>query len=547
MRLFECRSELVEKQILCTCGEYLDEVYGTRTKPFRDAVLHVFDAIVTGSSTLVSDLSRTLRRDASLAEAKRTQELVSEWLEHYDFTSPANPHLLGGAKGATDATTFAVDFSDVSKEFGGAGMEGMAMGWDGSRGVAAMGHDFVCVSLVGAAHPEAQPVYARIAQGRKSKRELIRDALDAVSAATGGLGWFAEDRGMDAAEHLRDLKALGRKAVVRVKDMKRDVFGNGRAVDETLADEAVHSVLLHVHNGDRRAELRLCPGVVRFCAEPNRRDAPVEDVRVLVVESRFGGKSIYLYAVCPDETLATPEGRLAVAARAAQAYCDRECAAESRSDSEGRSRSDGERSETPARARADRDVVPRGQAGVRAREGSGAHVQAARERLHAVRPRLQVRDGQAQEVEGLQEGAQAAFGQHRARLVADARAPRGDPRARERAPDPLHQRASEEAAGGEPAADDVQDIGVLRAGSPGAATDPGACRRFSQGKRPAERRPGPPRRAGRRRRRPGNGRRRLERGGGGSAGGAATAPKKKSRAIFESPENFFRPVFTGVP
>ncbi len=314
---------ILKNQILCTCGEYLAEVYGARTKPFRDAVLHVFDAIVTGSTTLVSDLSRTLRRDASPAEAKRTQELVSRWLERYDFTSPLNPHLLGGAAGATDATTFAVDFSDVSKEFGGAGMEGMAMGWDGSRGVAAMGHDFVCVSRVGAECPEAQPVYARIAQGRKAKRELLRDALDAVAGATGGLGWFAEDRGMDAAEHLRDLKALGRKAVVRVKDMRRDVFGNGRAVDETLAGEAVHSVLLHVHSGDRRAELRFRPGVVRFCAEERRRDAPVEDVRVLVVESRFDGKSIYVYAVCPDEMLATPEGRLAVATRAAQAYCDR--------------------------------------------------------------------------------------------------------------------------------------------------------------------------------------------------------------------------------
>ncbi len=314
---------ILKNQILCTCEEYLDEVYGAQTKPFRDAVLHVFNAIVTGSSTLVSDLSRTLRGDSSRAEAKRTQELVSSWLMRYDFTSPANPHLLAGAKGATDATTFAVDFSDVSKEFGGAGMEGMAMGWDGSRGVTAMGHDFVCVSLVGAEHPEAQPVYARIAQGRKSRRELLDGALDAVTGATGGLGWFAEDRGMDAAEHLRDLKALGRKAVVRVKDMRRDVFGDGGTVDATLAGEAPHSVLLHVHRGDRRAELRFRPGVVRFCAEPNRRDAPVEDVRVLVVESRFDGKSVYLYAVCPDEMLATPEGRLAVAVRAAQAYCDR--------------------------------------------------------------------------------------------------------------------------------------------------------------------------------------------------------------------------------
>ena len=40
--------------------------------------------------------------------------------------------------GGADAT-IAIDFSDISKEFGGDGMEGMEMGWDGSRGCTAMG------------------------------------------------------------------------------------------------------------------------------------------------------------------------------------------------------------------------------------------------------------------------------------------------------------------------------------------------------------------------------------------------------------------------
>ena len=46
-----------------------------------------------------------------------------------------------------ERTTIAMDFSDISKEFGGNGMEGMEMGWDGSRGCTAMGHDFICASL----------------------------------------------------------------------------------------------------------------------------------------------------------------------------------------------------------------------------------------------------------------------------------------------------------------------------------------------------------------------------------------------------------------
>ena len=108
-----------------------------------------------------------LRADSSRSEAKRAEEKVSGWLGRWDFAKPLNPWLLGKASEcASDDETYAVDFSDISKEFGGEGMEGMAMGWDGSRGVTAMGHDFVCVSLVGAGRLEARPVYAKLASRR---------------------------------------------------------------------------------------------------------------------------------------------------------------------------------------------------------------------------------------------------------------------------------------------------------------------------------------------------------------------------------------------
>ena len=42
-----------------------------------------------------------------------------------------------------------------------------------------------------------------------------------------------------------------------------------------------------------------------------------------MVESRFDGKSLYLYVVCPDEVLADRRAMFAWAVRAAQAYCDR--------------------------------------------------------------------------------------------------------------------------------------------------------------------------------------------------------------------------------
>ena len=270
----------------------------------------------------MTDIARPLRADSSRAEAKRAEEKVSGWLGRWDFSAPVNPWLLGGAAASDDAT-YAVDFSDVSKEFGGDGMEGMAMGWDGSRGVTAMGHDFISVSLVGAEFREARPVYVKLAKGRRSKGGLLEEGLDALMEATGGLGWTVFDRGMDSAGHVRGIKAKGRKGVVRVNDMKRDVFGDGLGVEASLAPVPFRTAHLHTHRGDRRVEIRWRRGFVQHCANPGRKDAPVENVGVLVVESRFDGKSIWLYAVCPDGMYADEEGAFRVAARAAQAYCVR--------------------------------------------------------------------------------------------------------------------------------------------------------------------------------------------------------------------------------
>ena len=81
------------------------------------------------SSTIVKELSVPLRADNSRIEAKRAQEMVSRWLMNYDFDGKLNPYLLGhAARAAGERTTFAIDFSDISKEFGGSGMEGMEPG-----------------------------------------------------------------------------------------------------------------------------------------------------------------------------------------------------------------------------------------------------------------------------------------------------------------------------------------------------------------------------------------------------------------------------------
>ena len=315
---------ILQNSLDVTYEDFLKGVFGARPKPERNALKSLFSEIVTGKSTLVSDLSKPLRENASKAEGKRVQERVSGWLGNYDFVEATGGWLLKNIpEDRLDGCTFAVDFSDISKVFGGEGMEGMAMGRDGSTGEIRMGHDFICVSLVGADCPEALPVYVKLGRGRKGHDELIAEAIKAVMGRTGGRGWIVEDRGMDGAQHLWTLKRDERKAVVRVNRMDRDVFGDGLHVDASLQSAKFFDAMLHVHTGDRRVKIRCRPGVVQYCKDPRSKDAVTENVRVLVVESRFDEKSIYLYVVCPDWVLESPAQMAIYAERAAQAYCDR--------------------------------------------------------------------------------------------------------------------------------------------------------------------------------------------------------------------------------
>ena len=315
---------ILQNSLDVTYADFLKGVFGARPKPEWNALKTIFSEIVVGKSTLVSDMSKPLRENSSKPERKRAQERVSGWLGNYDFVEATGGWLLKNIpEDRLDGCTFAVDFSDISKVFGGEGMEGMAMGRDGSTGEIRMGHDFICVSLVGADYPEALPVYVKLGRGRKGHDELIREAIKAVMERTGGKGWIVEDRGMDGAEHLWTLKRDERKAVVRVNKMDRDVFGDGLHIDVSLQSAKFFDAMLHVHTGDRRVKIRCKPGVVQYCKDPRSKDAVTENVRVLVVESRFDEKSIYLYVVCPDWVLESPAQMAIYAERAAQAYCDR--------------------------------------------------------------------------------------------------------------------------------------------------------------------------------------------------------------------------------
>ena len=315
---------ILKNELDCTCEEFLASVYGERSRPCSAAMKTLFSSVLMRSSTIVKELSAPLRNSNSRIEAKRVQEMVSRWLVNYDFDGKLNPYLLGhAAQAADERTTFAIDFSDISKEFGGSGMEGMEPGYDGSRGCTAMGHDFISISIVGAGHLEADPVYVKLGEGRHRKGELLHDAITALMEATGGRGWMVLDRGMDDAEFIFRMKSGGRHAVVRIRDMKRDVFGNGRAIDATLSALPFRKAHLNTYRGVRKVGLRCAKGVMQYCANPSSKGAPTQEARLLVVESRFDGKSIYLYVVCPDEVVDDQDRAWEFAVRAAQAYCDR--------------------------------------------------------------------------------------------------------------------------------------------------------------------------------------------------------------------------------
>ena len=124
---------ILKKQLGCISEDFLRGVFGRVGMPMWRALTHMFVAVTTGKSTLVTDIARTLRADSSRSEAKRAEEKVSGWLGRWDFAKPLNPWLLGKASGcASDDETYAVDFSDISKEFGGGAWKAWRWGGTGA-------------------------------------------------------------------------------------------------------------------------------------------------------------------------------------------------------------------------------------------------------------------------------------------------------------------------------------------------------------------------------------------------------------------------------
>jgi len=295
--------------------KFIASVYGGFGACLLKSANALFHGIICGGSTIVARLADL---DAGGAHAKGARERVSRRLGNYDLATPASGWMLGqGAAGVADGTTVAVDFSDISKEFGGKGMEGMAMGWDGSRHTAAMGHTFCAACAVRTGGDTVTPLSFAFERGRKPLAGRLADTLDAVRGATGGKGVFVLDRGGDGDETISLLLCKADRAVVRVNKLDRDVFGTGRDIDKELASLPATTVTLRKPGRTVGARVRWKEGFFGALRLP-----------VLVVESSIGDHALYLYALpgkdapaaddpCRDAKLS------ALAARAAQAYLDR--------------------------------------------------------------------------------------------------------------------------------------------------------------------------------------------------------------------------------
>ena len=266
------------------------------------------NAVVRAGSALVADIAATLDGDAT--SRKGRQEKVSGWLARYDFAAPVRDHLWSeGVALVGRDTVIAVDSGDISKEFGGAGMEGMEPGYDASRGVIAMGHSLLCAAAV--LRKRAAPLRLDLLKGRKGLPDAEIALYDAIVGEVGDDGIPVHDRGFDSERFVGHAIRSGHRGVVRAKEMGRDVFGAGRSLDGEMA--GAPCVRATLRSPTRRAE-----ATVRWRAG----FFPAGDAHlpVLVVSSTFNGTTLYLYAlnfVGPD---ASARERREAAALAANAY-----------------------------------------------------------------------------------------------------------------------------------------------------------------------------------------------------------------------------------
>ena len=291
-----------------TSKPLLEQVFPDRSKVFRQAAAVLFGALVAKGSPLVLSIAKTMH--GARTSKKGLQEKVSGWLERYDFASSVRQWLWQTSLATVKRdTVIAIDGGDLSKEFGGKGMEGMEMGYDASRDATAMGHTLLCAALVNA--PRARALRLDLLKGRRGLPEAERALLSRIDAATKGDGIAACDRGFDSEAFVFHAANLSIRTVVRVKEEGRDVFGTGRRIPGEMGSAPCAATVLQSPTRRQKALVRWREG--HFPGKDGRY------LPVLVVSSTFDGHTLHLYGI-GFGPFASPQERRQAALLVANAY-----------------------------------------------------------------------------------------------------------------------------------------------------------------------------------------------------------------------------------
>ena len=313
---------LLQTDLSVTISEFVDGVYGDS---FGKCALRqakfLLRGIVEVGTTLVSALARGLRPDRRTAP-KKQREMVSRHLQTLDLL-PRMSDWLAKQVFFTEDTPVAVDCSDLSKTFGGEGMEGMEWGHDGSTGGKSMGHLFVSAAVVPGAGEVAKPFWVKIKRGKHGAPDLALEAVKMAHELSKGKAICILDRGGDGIPTLKALLDEKIPSIVRIAKLDRDVSGTGRTIDEELSKrEKVHADLRRNSGKVQQSTIRWTVGDLDVSSSKSK-DAIPDCRKILVVESRFGGKSLYFYRILAAEEYGKPEVLRQRAIQTAQLYLQR--------------------------------------------------------------------------------------------------------------------------------------------------------------------------------------------------------------------------------
>lgn len=313
---------ILQSNLSVTISEFVDSVYGKSSGACAlRQTKFLLRSIVEHGTTLVSSLAKGLRPDLRTAP-KKQREMISRYLNSLDLTTELLEWLSSQIRFAPD-TPVGVDCSDLSKTFGGKGMEGMEWGYDGSTGGKSMGHYFVSAAIVPGAGYVAKPFWVKIQRGKHGIQNLTLEAVRKTNTLSNGLAICILDRGGDGISTLKALLDEKIPSIVRISKMDRDLFGTGRSIDEELSrKDRIHTDLRRNSGEVQQATIRWAIGDLDVSSDQGK-DAVPNYKKILVVESRFKGKSLYFYRILATEEYDKPEVLRKRATQTAQLYLQR--------------------------------------------------------------------------------------------------------------------------------------------------------------------------------------------------------------------------------